>query len=95
MASALRRHVTADLASVTVSWLLPCSKTDPKAVGLTRCWGCVSDGRRELCPYHALSEHLALLDASFPQRDWPDLPLFPDLAGATAPKEKFVESLEA
>ena len=40
---ALRQHVVFDEHQSRVSWLLPSSKTDPKALGKTRSWDCVCD----------------------------------------------------
>ena len=56
---ALWHSVTFDLGARLVSWNLPASKTDPRALGKTRSWGCLctnsaGSGTGGPCPYHAL-----------------------------------------
>ena len=57
-ALAMRQHLTFDSDRLEVTWLLPCTKTDPRALGRHRTWGCVcknSDfAEPGLCPYHVL-----------------------------------------
>ena len=51
-----------------VQWLLPASKADAKAVGVTRCHGCLCEGSqyRPDCPYHALLDQMLGLGKSVP-----------------------------
>ena len=43
-----------DTVREEVSWVLPVSKNDQRALGITRTWGCVCHGDlRNVCPYHA------------------------------------------
>ena len=73
-----------------VHWLLPASKADAKAVGVTRSQGCLCEGQqfRPDCPYHALLDQVLGLEKRFPKRfssdGTPDgdLPLFPTREGA-------------
>ena len=95
---ALRTHVTFDRVARTVTWLLPCSKTDPAALGKKRTWGCVctaaspSRDRSAPCAYCALLEQSEFLDSEFPGRT--GLPLFPDYQGAVVAKERVVATFE-
>ena len=93
---ALRKHVVIDAVGQRVTWLLPCSKTDPKAIGKSRSWDCVYDKDfMKPCAYHALEDHCELLDTKF--SGWPDsdsLPLFPDVTGKAVDKTKVVMLIE-
>ena len=60
-ALAMRQHITFDTERLEVTWLLPCTKTDPRALGRHCTRGCVC-GRSDiaepgLCPYHILLDH--------------------------------------
>ena len=76
---ALRKHVCVDEKARQVSWNLPFSKTDPKALGKVRVWECVCGGTLEKpCAFHAFDDHLKHLRARFSGTPlWEDLPLFP------------------
>ena len=93
---ALRQHVSIDSSRNLVSWNLPCSKTDPSAVGKVRTWErvCGPVGNKP-CAFHALKVHCEHLDDMFKERPVEDaLPLFPTSSGATAKKEKVVRLIE-
>ena len=47
-------HVTFNTECMEVTWRLPASKNDPRAVGTSRAWGCVCSSRGNPCPYHSL-----------------------------------------
>ena len=52
LAATRRCHITVDAVRRSFSWLLPKSKTDVKALGATRSWGCIcGDGFIEYCPF--------------------------------------------
>ena len=51
---------TFDTSSEELTWLLPSSKSDHMALGVTRSWGCLCDLPGFTCPYHIALEH----------RDW-------------------------
>eukprot|EP00971_Amphidinium_carterae_P249629 4954893-Amphidinium_carterae.1 len=47
-----------------VTWLLPVSKTDPRAHGISRSWGCICTQHRDLiCPVHRMA-HLDMIKTS-------------------------------
>ena len=60
---ALWSDITLGLKAKVVPWFLPASKTDPKAKGCTRCWGCLCSPTQDVCLFHAaLRQHQLLLD---------------------------------
>ena len=90
--------VNIDKVTLRVSWNLPTSKTDPKALGKTRSWGCTCDGLRlSPCPYHAALDHQELLLRLFGKNETlpADLPFFPTADGLVASKESVVLTLES
>ena len=93
---ALRCHLSVNPVAKPVSWNLPCSKTDPQALGKTRTWDCVCDGSLDKpCAFHALARHCTYLDQKFSGMPQDALPLFPDLAGNTVEKVMVVKLIEA
>ena len=94
VAFAMRSHVALDVQSRTVAWQLPCSKTDPKALGVVRKWGCVCGDVAVPCPFHAMAAHLELHATYFQAAGVNDLPLFPDAEGNVVEKTKVVEAFE-
>lgn len=96
LSSALRSHVSFP-SDTTVSWILPTSKTDCKAVGTVRTWDCVckSPSFAPMCPVHALLRHCAYLDRQFSNRDSRhcELPLFPTVTGTEASKAAVVSTV--
>jgi len=95
ISSALVRHVSVDAGSQSIEWNLPASKTDVKALGKTRRWGCVcAGGLAEPCPAHAVIDQLRLLTGLFGARFGPGMPLFPTVTGNVADKRHVVESIE-
>ena len=60
------------------SFCRPASKTDPRAIGCVRSWGCVCVGHHKTsCAYHALEEQIEWLAEKFPEIPFTELPLFP------------------
>jgi len=95
ISSALVRHISVDATLLSIEWNLPASKTDVKALGKIRRWGCVCAGSlAEPCPAHAVLDQLRLLATLFGARYGPDLPLFPTAAGRVADRRRVVESIE-
>ena len=74
------KHLRLDESRLTISWTLPKTKLDPRALGTTRTWGCVCDNDPAVaCPFHALRDQLIscralAVDLSL---DFSSLPLFP------------------
>ena len=75
---------------------LPASKTDQRALGVGRCHACIcTHGIVTNCPVHAVWDQLLLLQQEFPhlhQDGVPhrDLPLFPNVKGASVTKTAMV-----
>ena len=89
-------HLFVDIREAEVTWSLPVSKNDPRAVGTTRTWGCVcGSSLLTPCPYHAalrqvdrvrrLSMDLGVAIES--------LPLFPNESGTEVSKEVAVDTI--
>ena len=93
-ACSLASSLTLCADTMTETWRLPVSKTDPQAVGCQRAWGCVcSAGRPRPCPYHAardlrlhLAERFGGEDGDLPV----GLPLFPTKDGNWCSRAGFV-----
>ena len=96
MVSSVRRHISIDPDSKRVTWNLPCSKTDSRAIGKFRSWDCVcGDDFGKPCAFHALLLHCKRLDERFADRpNLENLPLFPDPDGNTARKNDVVRLIE-
>ena len=83
---------------MTVDWCLPASKTDVKALGKARRWGCVCAGSLDLpCPVHAVLSQLRLLEDTFGSVRVAagELPVFPSLVGGFVEKRHVVLCIEA
>ena len=79
-----------------VVWQLPVSKTDQRALGTTRTWGCVCGGDSALaCPYHAAVIQIGRLRAMASTLDIPftSLPLFPTELGREVTKAAAVDTI--
>ena len=77
-------NVRLDIAALVVSWRLPTSKTDPRALGTERSWGCLCQAGKDVpCPYHALVRQLGRVQglAQVLDADLNAMPLFPDEDG--------------
>ena len=74
--------VSVNTAGKRILWRLSASKTDPRALGAEREWGCLCGPACIACPYHTMVDHIALLRDSFPRctKDL-DFPLFPTACG--------------
>ena len=100
-ACALASSLTICAGTVTETWSLPVSKTDPQAVGCQRSWGCVCDATSSShrpCPYHAavslkayLAEHFGNEDGLLPV----GLPLFPNCSGGWCSRAGFLGTISA
>ena len=79
-----------------LTWRLPVSKTDPRALGTTRTWGCVCGGDRSLvCPLHAFKDHSIVHAALATELGVSSsmLPLFPDQFGKEVSKANAVATI--
>ena len=97
LAFARREHMTLT-SDGRVMLNLPVSKTDPRALGCTRVWGCVcaGAGSPDSCIFHAAQDHQTYLDGRFGDEDEsPGLPLFPNFFGHTVSKHAVVETIES
>jgi hypothetical protein len=100
MAATQVGHLLLDNDSLTVTWTLTASKTDPCAHGTTRSWGCLCGVAGLPCPFH-LAQHLvasALLFAGtlhLTGGEAQTMPLFYNDFGAAPTKALMVESFEA
>ena len=91
---ALASSVAINLETSEETFSLPASKTDPRAIGCTRTWGCVCDGTHSTpCAYHAMRDQLAFLKLRFPDVPLDRLPLFPQGNGLTVAKTDVVKSI--
>ena len=88
-------HVSFDVLSAEVTWNLPVSKNDTRALGTYRTWGCIcGSDLRVGCPYHALLRQLDRVRlASAGNANISDLPLFPDINGSIVAKNIMVASI--
>ena len=76
-----------------VCWALPASKTDQRAVGVSRAHGCLCGASpRPSCPAHAAWAHITELKARFGELP-ADSPFFPDARGRTCTKEAMASTL--
>ena len=50
--------------ALEVTWLLPGSKSDHLALGVSRTWPCICGVQTLACPYHLAKAHLDWLEAS-------------------------------
>ena len=76
---------------------LSASKTDPTAISVTRCWGCICGGNASFpCPYHAGLCHFdALLEQFGNGGILPlTLPFFPNRTGGVVSKASVVQAFE-
>ena len=76
-----------------IAWLLPSSKSDHLALGVTRSWPCLCGIPTVPCPYHLALEHIEWLRSSDFSDD-PDAPLFPTVNGTVAGKSAVVTTFE-
>ena len=77
-----------------LTWLLPGSKSDHRALGVSRTWPCTCGHPVLACVFHLAREHRDWLDGSGYPVD-PDSPLFPNDEGIASPKAAIVLSFEA
>ena len=85
ISSALAKHVTVSSDGLSATWLLPTSKTDHRAVGISRTWDCTCavPGLAPACAVHSLTRQLSRVSAMADRLGVPagDLPLFPSTNG--------------
>ena len=79
-----------------VTWHLPVSKSDQRALGTSRTWGCECAGDRTLaCPFHSAVSHVAHLRslAVLQGVSFDELPLFPDEHGLEVSRFAAVQTI--
>ena len=86
---------TLDLDASEITWNLPSSKSDPKALGVKRTWGCLCDLPGFACPCHIALAHLEWLRAQPAFVDDGSAPLFPTVHWLHAAKQTVVATFEA
>ena len=94
-ANTLAKDITIQLVNgkPKVTWMLPASKTDQRAVGVARSHGCSC--REEpvpSCPAHAAWDHACRLKEQFGE-GYLDRPFFPDMRGQVCSKEAVAATL--
>ena len=92
-------HVSIAEDRSSATWLLPTSKTDPRAVGVSRSWDCTCSvpGMKRVCPVCALGRQLERL-GHLAQRcgvAQDALPLFPTVDGAAVDKHAMISTINA
>ena len=86
---ALRKHIEVDLISMKVSWRLPSSKTDWKALGAVRSHRCACEHMdARLCPFHCMVKHLQQIGQA------EDSPIFPTSDGSPASKTGWADTFQ-
>ena len=96
---ALRKHIAINVTDKVITWELPVSKADPKALGCKRSWGCSCwDAKhvREGCPYHTALAHIAILQEWFGDDGEGDeaQPLFPGADGLAVSSDVMLAVIE-
>ena len=89
-------HIRLDHNKREVTWNLPVSKTDTRALGTYRTWGCLCDAHGGFgCPFHSAvrqNERLVRLAQALGVSAT-DLPLFPDNEGRHVSKVAMVSTI--
>ena len=97
LAHLCHRHVRLDRDKQVATLQLSVSKTDPRAIGCSRSWGCVFAGPSSVpCGYHAVLQVLGANcslcgDGGVLPDEWP---LFPAAGGGIMRKDGVVLALE-
>ena len=103
-ASAARlSHIRLGMKNLTVSWCLPASKTDTKALGAERTHRCTCSehcdedpfGEGLDCPYHVASANCDMLRQLFPNTKDELIPFFPDRLGRALSKVETVAAIRS
>ena len=85
--------VTFNTATLEVTWLLPGSKSDHMALGVSRTLGCHCDIPKMACPYHLARQHADWLQTSQHPAD-DEAPFFPAANGRFPTKAAVVDTFE-
>jgi hypothetical protein len=88
-----------DTTAEEVTTSLSACKTDPKARGCTRTWGCACGGagtaRTVPCAFHCALEQVAAVRYLLKEDPaWPDVPLFPSAGGVAVSMDACVRTIE-
>ena len=91
-------HISVSWPRKVVTWLLPVSKNDPKALGCHREWGCVCENQENTaCPFCSITGQMRELRRR--SGDDPDgniiptLPLFPTSSGGVPTKAAVADTI--
>ena len=97
LAAAQYSHITMAPDFSSVTWLLPTSKTDPRAVGISRSWDCTCSiaDFSGACPVHSLARQLDRASAAASRLSLPlsSLPLFHTVGGTEPSKQAVVSTI--
>ena len=97
LAAAMASHVTVASDDSSATWLLPSTKTDPRAVGVCRTWECCCGlvAMAPACPVHALKRQLQRVHefAGSTGRNFNDMPLFHTLDGDEVTRQAAVATI--
>lgn len=97
MASAAASHFTMNCLAGEITWDLPVSKTDTRALGATRTWGCTCAGDVNTpCPYHAAFRQFDKIRNTSNRVGIPlsGMPMFPTIERREITKAASVETIE-
>ena len=82
-------HISVDQDALKITWRLPSSKTDWRAIGAERAHRCACDFvSTKVCPFHCMLEHLKCLSSN--RADC----LFPGISGKPATKQGWADTFQ-
>ena len=100
LSAAKMSDVSIDRNNKTVTWALPASKTDTRAMGVERTHGCGCGALlNALCPYHNMLFHTEWMKTRLRTEEADDesrfatTPLFPDRNGETVSKADAIDAI--
>ena len=83
------KHIAVSHEERKISWRLPSSKADWKALGAVRSHRCSCDfAEEDICPYHCMVAHLGDIGQD------PDSPVFPGIDGRSATKAGWADTFQ-
>jgi len=90
------QHIAINITDTEVTFYLPASKNDTRAIGTSRSWGCVCGGNLDTpCPFHAMTRQLERVKRLALELDVAptSLPLFPAADGKEIDKVTSVATI--
>ena len=86
---ALRGHVRIDADACKITWSLPCTKADQRALAADRTHSCSCEfTSRSICPYHLMCDQLAATPGGA------EAPLFPSADGSPTTKVGWADTFQ-